>query len=68
MELNPTKIGRDGSKDDTKVYSSVWFEHVWESSVPRRSAEGWLSPHLLHENCHSLGKNQKPHTRTLNGQ
>lgn len=68
MELNPTNIGRAGSKVDTKEYSSVWFEHVvWESSVPSGPAEG-LSPHLLHDNCHSLGINQKPHTLTLGGQ
>lgn len=65
IALNPTKIG----VVIIKFSNSKWRGH-------RSSLAYWLpddshtdvSLHCLHVNCHSKGRNQKPQTRTLDGQ
>jgi hypothetical protein len=65
IALNPIKIG----VALTKFCNSKWRGH-------RLSLSNWcpdesytdISLHCVHVNCHSIGRNQKPQTRTLDGQ
>ena len=69
MELRPMKIGSSGAGADIKDCNLTWVEHNSSfvfKGIEETKAE--ISAHLLHENCHSEGRNQKPDTCTLDGQ
>lgn len=69
MELNPTKIGeRELEGSLRKNWRLAWLGH--SSSNPEEIFELFENDilHLSHENCHSIGRNQKPHVHTFGGQ
>lgn len=69
IELRPIKTGGIGVGVFRKYCKWTWAGHI-SSFVYRFPEETSLeiSLHFLHENSHSLGRNQKPQTWMLDGQ
>lgn len=68
-ELRPMNTGGIGAGVFRKDCNMVCAGHISTSAFTRlKEIEAEISPHLLHENSHSIGRNQKPLTRTFEGQ
>lgn len=69
IELRPMKIGSSVAGDSMNNCKLRWIEHslfcLFE--LPEET-DAQISAQPVHENCHSLGGNQKPQTRTFDGQ
>lgn len=69
IELKPMKTGGCEAGAFKKSCNLVWAKHN-KASLFIFSEEGKIviCAHSLHENCHSIGRFQKPQTWTFEGQ
>lgn len=68
-EFSPMKTGGAKVEISRKDCKGTWTKHNFPFSyrhVAETSSE--IAPHFLHENCHLIGRNQKPQTRVVDGQ
>ena len=59
-ELSPMKIGGINTGASIKACNSTWAKHILAFVFRFLGDNAEISPHSLHENCHSIGRNQKP--------